>query len=171
MSLTVGLVKALTLIDLDASVYIPYIFKAYNEVYLNRPMSDIFAQPYATLIEDGLFNGGYSVEEALELLPATISPIFNPSFLNRFAAGNERDLESALKENTLITNQWIPKADLQLAHGKDDATVFYFNSFNLFHHLKDKGKENVDFEIYPNADHAEGRRLWFSSLNEFLENY
>lgn len=169
MRSTIGLVKGLTLVDIGASEYLPLVFQAYNKLYLQHPTDFIFQQPYADLIDNGLLDGTYNFDEVLAAIPETMQPLFQPNFLDRFASGKEWQLDKALLANTLITKDWIPKADLQIAHGSADNSVYLFNANNFFEHCKKYGKQNIDLEIFWHEDHYLSRLLWYPTMMEYFK--
>jgi len=148
--------------------YLAYIVVAYNDIYEWNRISEIFQEPYASLIP-GLYDGNHEGSEINNQLTNAVDQLFLPEFRTSFLAGEEAQIESTLVENSALG--WGPIAPVRLIHGTSDSTVLYENSVNAYNSLRDNGGVSVDLIALPGTDHESAAFLayflaieWFDSL-------
>ncbi|MFY7888317.1 MAG: lipase family protein [Spirosomataceae bacterium] len=143
------------------SLYL-WVLTTYNRVYgLNRAMSAIFKEPYATDI-------------TAKGIAATISVSFNKIFLDTFVKGVTDNTDTAfltaLKDNDIY--DWKPTTPMILYHGKADEVVSVKNTEAAQAAMKARGVTDANLQVILNdgkthasmiQDYLLGTYLFFSS--------
>lgn len=151
--------------------YICFIFAAYRSFYgWDRAYSSVFREPYATRMQDGLFNGDYTQSQISNQLTHTTAGLFKAAFLSGFRGSGEQTFKDALRENKLFKG-WTPKAPLRLYHGTADDTVPSFNSGHAENAFINSGAKDVEYISFAGLNHstciipwAMGTVQWFISF-------
>ena len=138
--------------------YIAYVAVAYKTHYAGwtRPLSDFFAEPYATRIP-GLFDGNkngslinYELTNSIpDLISADLRANINTDPKYKYAV-------DAFHENSLV--DWKPAIKMFMYHGDADVTVPYNNSVITLNKLLSNGASAsvVTLTKLTGADHGSG---------------
>lgn len=136
-----------------APSFLALLIKGYNDTYnWNRPYSDFFQEPYASLLP-ALLNGTKSREEIDAVLPKNPAALFNPSFYAGLKdPTKELYLKLLLAGNSFLT--WAPRSPTRLYHGTADEAVFFQSSVTTYARFKAFGAPDVKFFPIPDGTHA-----------------
>ena len=93
---------------------------AYNEYYLNKPLTYFFNSPYADKMID-LVSGKYTEEYVHRQLSNRLSVLIEPGFLKGFRTDPNNVFAVLLKENNL--NNFIIRTPTRFIHGTHDLVV------------------------------------------------
>lgn len=153
-----------------APAHILLLFTSYNEIYhWNRPLTDFFQEPYASMIPE-LLSGKYNRSEVDEYLPHSLDRLLNPIFLNNLKNNNETALISALTENSV--DDWAPLGPLNIIHSIGDETIPFSNSENTYNKMVANGSISVIFtscdvvgHVASGAPFVEKALKWFSGFD------
>ncbi|MBC8375717.1 MAG: prolyl oligopeptidase family serine peptidase [FCB group bacterium] len=152
----------------DIPAFLAYVVVAYDDIYGWNRLSDIFHEPYASMLP-GLYDGTWALGDVNDTLTTTIDSLFKTDFTTAFFAGREVAIQTALEENTLL--DWGPVAPVRLYHGTADSTVSIENTLSAYASLQANGGLSVDLVTLPGADHISGFFLsmilaeaWFDSI-------
>ena len=146
---------------------IGFFIASYNENFLNRPLTDYFQEPSATIVDNFFINRSSSFL-SLQQLPSQIDELLNPTFLEDFRGNGELPLKQFIQDNNLV--DWVPKTPITFFHGSSDTTVPSEVSQHTFGKLLELGTDQdlIDLEFYPGG-HDEDPWLeltleWFSTF-------
>jgi pimeloyl-ACP methyl ester carboxylesterase len=149
--------------------YIGYLFTAYDDIYQWNRLNDIFKSPYGDMMRD-LFSGSYTWGEIIARLPGTFSALMKSTFVANFLNGNEPEVVTAFKENTLLN--WAPRARVRFYHGDADQVVPYQNAKTAVTNLTNHGGTNVSLVTIKGGTHETaaapcfiGMILWFDQFD------
>lgn len=152
--------------NLPLNQFVPLLFDSYNSFFLKRPLNTIFAEPYATAIENGLFDGEFDTQGILQNLPATYSELFTPEFATAYVTSQDTEADKVTQDNTYVGNGWIPTTPMLLYTGVNDLAVVPINTQNLAGYYLQNGKQNLEV-ITDEANHTTGR----GSYNKIVLDY
>lgn len=132
--------------------YLALLVRGYDSTYSwNRPLSDIFKQPYADKIPS-LLNGSLNQAQVNAQLTTFIPGLLNPTFYaNLQNPAGEIALKQQLAANSFLN--WAPKSPTRLYHGTADEAVFYQTSQSTYNRFKAAGANNVEFYTIANGTH------------------
>lgn len=121
-----------------------WVTLTYDRIYnLNRPKTQYFKEPWASLIQTSKENTNVNV---------SLNSIFTDAFVKGIADGTDTGFLNAVKDNDVF--DWKPKTPTRLYHGTADQLVFYFNSQNAVNAMKARGAANVELVPIPGKDHG-----------------
>lgn len=121
-----------------------WVTLTYDRIYnLNRPMTQYFKEPWASLIQTSKENTNVNV---------SLNSIFTDAFVKGIADGTDTGFLNAVKDNDVF--DWKPKTPTRLYHGTADQLVFYFNSQNAVTAMKARGATNVELVPIQGKDHG-----------------
>jgi pimeloyl-ACP methyl ester carboxylesterase len=152
-------------------VYIGYIVNAYSYYdQFSNPVTDIFNEPYASLLST-LYTGQLTSGEINNQLTSSIPELLNTSFL----AGYESDpkyssVRAALGNNSVTA--WQTAKPLLLVHGASDVDVSPTSTEEIYTGMLDAGtpQDLITKVIIPGADHSQGIVPAILQGIEFLNN-
>jgi pimeloyl-ACP methyl ester carboxylesterase len=152
--------------------FLPFIVQSYNTTYdWNRPLSDFFKEPYASLIPS-LYDGTKTREEINSELPTAPDSLFTDAFyLALQSPTGEAEVKEALAANSLL--DWVPETPTRMYHGTEDESVFYQTSVTTYQTFAAEGATNVEFKPIPGGMHRTSITPmmldvlpWFNSYNQ-----
>ncbi|MFC5271884.1 alpha/beta hydrolase family protein [Adhaeribacter terreus] len=151
--------------------YLALLTQGYNTANgWNRPLNQIFKEPYASRIP-GLLDGSKTGGQVNSELPKLPSQLFTDAFYNGLKTGTEKQFVTALAENSLT--DWAPQAPTRLYHGTADDVVPYQNSEITYTKLKKNGAKQLDLYPIPGGTHGTTFQPmimelipWFASLDK-----
>lgn len=152
--------------------FLAFILQAYNITYdWERPLTDFFAEPYASNIPN-LFDGTRIREEINSELTNAPASLFTPDFYAALQSTTaEPELRAAIAANSLL--DWVPKSPTRLYHGTEDEAVFFQTSVTTFETFQAEGATNVELIPIPGGMHRTSITpmmfdvlQWFKTLNE-----
>lgn len=121
-----------------------WVTLTYDRIYnINRPLTQYFKEPWASLIQTSKENTNVNV---------SLNSIFTDAFVKGIADGTDTGFLNAVKDNDVF--DWKPKTPTRLYHGTADQLVFYFNSQNAVNAMKARGATNVELVPIPGKDHG-----------------
>lgn len=136
----------------DNPSYLAFLTQAYNTANnWNRPLNEIFQEPYATKIP-ALLNGSKTGSQVNAELPKAPSQLYTPAFFNGLAGNGEAQFRNALAANSLT--DWAPQVPTRLYHGTADEVVPYTNSQITFNKLKANGAQNLTLHTIAGGTHG-----------------
>lgn len=134
-----------------APSHLAILLSSYNVIYdWNRPLSDFFQEPYATMIPE-LLSGSLNREEIDAKLSFHLDSLLNPQFITDFKNGNETSLLQALAENSIA--DWAPKGELRIIHSLNDERIPVSDSQYTYEQMLNNGAENVSLTIIDTEGH------------------
>ena len=146
---------------------IGFFLASYNKNFLNRPLTDYFQEPSATIVDNFFINRSSSFF-SLQQLPSQIDELLNPTFLEDFRGNGELPLKQIIQDNNLV--DWVPQTPITFFHGSSDNTVPSEVSQHTFDRLLELGTDPdlIDLEFYPGG-HDQDPWLeltleWFSTF-------
>jgi len=152
----------------DIPAFLAYVVVAYNDIYEWDRLTDIFNEPYASMLP-GLYDGSQELSDVNDQLPSSLNTLFKTDFTTAFFANQEGAIQQALEDNTLL--DWGPVAPVRLFHGTADSTVSIDNTFNAYHSLQANGGTSVELVTLLGANHTSGfvpsmilAEAWFDSI-------
>ena len=145
-----------------------FLLQSFNAVYdLPYPMTHYFQEPYAAIIEEGLFLGDFDAAAIAQQLPAAPLTLFNPAFVLRYYTNDEPDWQAALTANSI--HQWQPKQPTFLTHNIQDTVSPFFNSEALA--TSNADNPNLVFQAIPNTDHFSGIFQWGILTMDYFDRF
>lgn len=125
----------------SASVYLPYIIFAYDEVYNLWPAdSDVLISPYDVTLRP-LFNGQFNLLQINNQLPPIPNDILQPLLLDSFINDSNHYVRQALRENDLT--DWTPVSPTKIMYCTADEQVVYQNSIVAYNKFIQNGSTSV----------------------------
>ncbi len=135
-----------------------YFLYTYHQIYdLPRPLGDYFNEPYASIIEDGLFSGENTSAFVRNQLPENLVELFTEEFIDRYLNNQEPELLAAVGENDIF---YIPQAPVLLVHGDADGVAPIFNSDDFEARAMNQGKTNFTYIRPQGVTHGGGFVPW-----------
>ncbi|WP_258104610.1 S9 family peptidase [Marinoscillum sp. MHG1-6] len=122
----------------DQPFYLAYVANAYVDYYdwTELTLSDVFNEPYASLIPDVL-DGSYTGQEINDFLNDTVAVLVNSAYLNNPNEAKFQLIKQAYADNSPIN--WVPSKPVFMYHGDADITVPYQNSRDVYDQFIDIG--------------------------------
>jgi len=152
----------------DIPAFLVYVVAAYDDIYGWNRLTEIFNEPYASMIP-ALYDGTLELGDVNGQLPTAIDALFKADFTAAFFAEQEVAIQHALEENTLL--DWGPVAPVRLYHGTADSTVSINNTLSAYTSLQANGGTSVELVTLLGADHVGGfipsmilAEAWFDSI-------
>ncbi|HKJ42895.1 MAG TPA: alpha/beta fold hydrolase [Sunxiuqinia sp.] len=151
--------------------FIAYLMDAYStHGQFTNPLSDVFAEPYASEIP-ALFNGTNTGEEINAQLTTNIADLLQPAFRTGFQANPDyQSIQTAFKNNSV--KAWNLSTPTRLYHGDADPVVPIEMSQNLYKDFTDLGVsgDKIQLVTMPGVSHTSGiLPFGLASLKWFLE--
>lgn len=151
--------------------YLAYVAFSYKTSYdWELPLTDIFNEPYASLIPQ-YFNGQYSGGEINSVLSYSVDLLLNENFRNNFYTDPSLNVVvEAFEENSF--NQWVPKTKMFMYHGTADITVPYQNSVDTYNNFIANGVNSSLVEFIPleSQTHSSGAIPYILDIFDKFEN-
>ena len=151
--------------------YLAYVAFSYKTSYdWELPLTDIFNEPYASLIPQ-YFNGQYSGGEINSVLSYSVDLLLNENFRNNFYTDPSLNVVvDAFEENSF--NQWVPKTKMFMYHGTADITVPYQNSVDTYNNFIANGVNSSLVEFIPleSQTHSSGAIPYILDIFDKFEN-
>ena len=151
--------------------YLAYVAFSYKTSYdWELPLTDIFNEPYASLIPQ-YFNGQYSGGEINSVLSYSVNLLLNENFRNNFYTDPSLNVVvEAFEENSF--NQWVPKTKMFMYHGTADITVPYQNSVDTYNNFIANGVNSSLVEFIPleSQTHSSGAIPYILDIFDKFEN-
>ncbi len=125
-----------------------------NEVYgFNRPLSDYFQDPYASLLPS-LHDKTHNNDEILAALPqGDSSLLYADEFRLAFRGDGEQELKAAIAENDLHTG-WTPRAPIRFYNGETDTMAPPAFAYEARDNLSAPGTD-IEVVVVPGAWHLQ----------------
>jgi hypothetical protein len=124
-----------------ASVFIPYTYMGYKDIYNLPSYENVFVSPYDTLVPF-LFDGTHSYSYVNSFMPDTPNTMLQPSVLNGLLAHNNANpFYKALLENNVYN--WKPVTPLKIIYCEGDELVFFQNSIAAYNYFISAGSTSV----------------------------
>jgi pimeloyl-ACP methyl ester carboxylesterase len=135
--------------------YIAFVADAYKVTYnWTQPLSDMFNEPYASLIP-GLLSGSKTSSQINAQLTENIHDLLTADVLQNIDTSPKFSaIIAAFEENSLT--DWTPKKLMYMYHGDQDGTVPYSNSVVTYDKLIANGSTSVRFTTLTGANHSTG---------------
>ncbi len=137
--------------------YIAYLFHAYS-YYYKLKLEDIFNKKY---IEE--INGSFLHQKRF---PSELTNNLDELFQKDFKSNIAKNMESILKENTLLS--FSPKTKLILFHGICDEIVSYKNTQKLYNSIS--SKKDINMILKEGLDHMTGGAAYFEIVIKSIYN-
>ena len=151
--------------------YSCFIYAAYRSFYgWDRAYYSVLREPYASRMQEGLFNGDYTYDQVSNQLTHSTADLFKASFLSGFRGSGEQTFKDALRENRLFKG-WTPKAPLRLYHGTADNTVPHFNSEHAEDAFITAGAKDVEFFSFPGLNHSTCIFPWIMGTVQWFTHF
>ena len=151
--------------------YLAYVALSYKKTYSwDLNLSDIFREPYATIIPN-YFDGSYSGSEINQALTFNIDSLLTEEFINNVHTDSKfSNILNAFEENSL--DNWIPKSKMFLYHGTDDIAVPYKNSVSTYNNLIQLGTSSsiLSLNTLQGKDHASGSLPYMIDIFDKFED-
>lgn len=149
------------LIPSQDSYPMPYFLAFLMDAYhihgeFSNPLSDIFAEPYASKIP-GLFNGVNTGGQINSELTASISDLLNSDYRVGFQTeAKYQSIRDAFTKNSITA--WNVTTPTHLYHGQNDTFVPLEMSQKMMQEFTDAGvsQDKVQFTVMPGVDHQTG---------------
>lgn len=94
----------------------------YNDLYLQKPLSDFFQYPYNERVLDIHNKNNTNAEVIAELPAGSTTLLYTEEFLDLFRNQGEQDLKAAFTNNDMHAG-WQPVAPIRFFHGENDSIV------------------------------------------------
>ncbi|HNP17913.1 MAG TPA: lipase family protein [Fulvivirga sp.] len=155
----------------DNPFYMGFVALSYQSIYgYDDPLSDLFQEPYATIMPD-LFDGSKNGAAINAQLTPVIADLLQPDILENIDTDPKyKNFVDALNDNTIT--HWIPRAKMFMYHGTADITVPYQNSVDSYNQLIDAGASTsiVTFIDLEGKTHSTGFAPYLlAAINKFEE--
>jgi len=158
----------LTVDTYSSPALIGFLLYSYSEYYNIVNVSDVFNDPYATLIPT-LFDGSKDLSSINASLTTDMTALLNQTFVSDFSSNNSHALRLAFRENSLLN--WNPRSPIRLYHSMGDEIVPYAISQNAYDVLNTNSTSTVELIATPFGTHV-GAAVpivlsaleWFDSL-------
>src|SRR5688572_8618878 len=132
--------------------YLAFLTQAYNTANnWNRPLNEMFREPYASKIP-ALLNGSKTGSQVNSELPKAPGELYTTDFFNGLAGNGEAQFRNALAENSLT--DWAPKVPTRMYHGTADDVVPFTNSQITYNKLIANGATQLTFHTIPGGTHG-----------------
>jgi len=148
--------------------FIAFLLTSYNDVYGWNRINDFFQEPYLTTIPT-LLDGTKNMGEINIALTTDMSALLKPEFINSVGDGTERQLLSALAENSLLN--FTPVSPLLLIHGNADTYVPYENSTKALNSFRNNGAGSVELITIEGGTHTTSVIPAILASLEWLNNF
>lgn len=140
---------------------------AYNDFYLNRPVTDLFQEPYASRMSD-LFGNNLSIEEANSQLSSSIESLLAPAFLTSIQSEDDT-LNKLLDANSV--DDWTPRRPTRMWHGTSDNIVYYANAVQAYDRFIENGADPNTVQLIQAAGVEHEGSLWLADTFEWLNTF
>ncbi len=159
------------LVSFDNPFYMGFVALSYQSIYgYDDPLSDLFKEPYATIMPD-LFDGSKNGAAINAQLTPVIADLLQSDILENLDTDPKyKNFVDALKDNTIT--HWVPKAKMFMFHGNSDVTVPYINSVESYQQLLDAGAspDIVTLTTLEGKTHSTGFAPYLlAAINKFEE--
>lgn len=132
--------------------YLAFLTQAYNTANgWNRPLNEMFQEPYASKIP-GLLDGSKTGSQVNSELPKSPAELYTPGFFSGLGGNGEAQFRNALAANSLT--DWTPQAPTRLYHGTADEVVPFTNSQVTYTKLQANGAKQLTFHSIPGGTHG-----------------
>jgi pimeloyl-ACP methyl ester carboxylesterase len=136
------------------------LLASYNETNSwNRPLTDFFQEPHASAIPR-LLKGRFDTEAIGARLPADLSSLLNPNFIDDVLDGREPRFIKALAANSI--HDWSPTSPVRLYHSRTDERIPFSDSRKAYRNMIKGGSKQVELIELPGEDH-------YNSVFGFME--
>ena len=136
------------------------LLASYNETNSwNRPLTDFFRKPHASAIPK-LLDGRFDTEAVGSRLPANLSSLLNPAFVDDVLHGREPRFVKALAANSI--HDWSPASPVRLYHSRNDERIPFSDSRKAYRNMIKGGSRQVELIELPGDDH-------YNSVFGFME--
>lgn len=138
--------------------YLPYIILGYQSVYqdLYNNLSDIFVEPYATILPNLFFGHNYGIGYINNQCAPIPLDMIQPNVRAELVAGTHI-FNTKLDENDLLS--WVPKTRVRMAYCTADEQVHYTNALNAYNAWTASSDYFIEAINAGNQDHS-GCVLW-----------
>lgn len=133
-----------TLLDLDtlpSGAYVAFVYKAYDTIYSFNRISEVFNEPYATLVNTH-FDGAHDDPIVDAAITKVTSSLFKEPFLSNFRGNGETAIKQRLAENNVY--DWKPTSPIRFFHGQDDIISPYANSVTAVDTMQAYGATGIE---------------------------
>ena len=138
-------------------VFLGYISNAYAEYNLfSNSLSDLFNEPYATLIP-GLYDGMHASDQINDQLNVNIDQLFKAAYISGYSTSTVyQSVRNALISNSI--EGWNTSVPLLFLHGTDDDYVVPALSERMHAAMLDAGSNSLTcrYVTMPDLNHSEG---------------
>lgn len=150
--------------------YFLYLLGAYQDVYnLAGSLGDLLVAPYSSTLPP-MLNGNTSGSDINNAMPADLTRVLQPAYLEAFRNDSRSPLRLALEDNDIY--RWSPRAPLRFFHCSGDQDVLPANSLVAVDYMHSIGRGDVVLEDpQPGASHGDCARpsmlaalKWFDEL-------
>jgi hypothetical protein len=138
----------------NATAYLAYWTVAWNRLY------DLYDSPAEAFLDpsiEALFDGNHPNEEIFPRLPATVTELFTPAYLDRLRQPTGV-LRTALREADSYCD-WRPRVPVTLYTSTGDRDVSISNSTYCLQRLEGQHADATLIDLGPDVDHSEAARL------------
>lgn len=136
------------------------LLASYNETNSwNRPLTDFFQEPHASAIPR-LLDGRFDTDAIGARLPADLSSLLNPGFVDDVLHDREPRFIKALAANSI--HDWSPASPVRLYHSRNDERIPFSDSRRTYRNMIRGGSRQVELIELPGEDH-------YNSVFGFME--
>lgn len=144
-----------------------FALTAYNDVYLKRPLSDFFQEPYASRL-GWLFDSNLSIEEADSELNTSLKDLLTKKFLTDIQS--EDDSLNTLLDLNRVDN-WTPHRPTRIWHGTADDIVYFANAQRAYDHFMENGADPDTVQLIKASGIDHAGKLWLADTFEWLKTF
>ena len=131
-----------------ATILLAMPMVTYNELYAQKPISDIFNSPYNAMVQS-VIDGEKEWSNIANSLPETIKDIFNNNLIDALKAGTSTFLTQPIIENSV--HDWAPKLPVKLYHYPLDEIIPIATTHATLKTMQENGATNIEFVEIPSS--------------------
>jgi pimeloyl-ACP methyl ester carboxylesterase len=120
----------------------------YNELYLNRPLTDIFNSPYDAMIQE-VIDGDKEWIDIAEALPNVLLDLFNNDLIADIRDGESTFLTQYIVENSV--HDWAPQESTKLYHYPLDEIIPIETTYSTLETMQNNGALDISFVEVPDS--------------------
>ncbi|OYU68117.1 MAG: phospholipase [Cytophagaceae bacterium BCCC1] len=138
-----------------------WVLLTYDRLYgFNRPVTDYFAEPYASDIK---------INKQNVTISKSFNEILNPTFVAGLKNKTETKWLEAIKDNDIT--EWKSKVPTRLYHGDADTFVPFFNSESAQKGMTAKGSSQVTLEKVGGGTHSSSIQFFLLGTLDLFNTY
>jgi len=131
-----------------ATILLAMPMVTYNQLYVHKPISDIFNSPYSAMVQN-VIDGKKEWSSIANSLPIKIKDIFNIDLINDLKSGKETFLTQSIIDNSV--HNWSPKLPVKLYHYPLDEIIPIATTHATLKTMQENGATNIEFVEIPSS--------------------